>query len=192
MSINSRIVTYTTLFTIVIGFLYLGFSSVGNIKSTKLDKKTYYLAKLIEKTNSTTKLTSDLYKTLDNSCKYHKFKLITITDSEGNNEEYYQFEIYYEKIEKLLKKFYSFQKFLSKFENQDFSDKYTKSLEKYNNAIELVIDVTENSLDEIDEDSESKYIIENYQLYKAQLGYNASNANNLFFQARDSLKNNSK
>lgn len=192
MNINARITTYTCLFIIVIGFLFLGFSSVANIKSTKLDKKTYYLANVIEKTDFLIVSSAELYKILEKSSVINSDTIITITDSEGTIEEVYQEDIYYEKIEKLLKQFQSFQRFLMKFEKQKFADNYADSLEKYNTTIEKLIDICESCLSELEETHENKPIVENYQIYLNELGYKASTINKNLCKARDSLKKNKK
>lgn len=104
MSPTAKITTYACFFGIIILFLFLGYSSINNIKSVKLDPETYYIAKFIDKGKELSDLSEKIYIIIKKKHKTNPNITVTIKDSKGELEEFTQLEIVCNEIEKNFEK----------------------------------------------------------------------------------------
>lgn len=188
MSPTAKITTYACFFGIIILFLYLGYASIGNIKSVKLDPETFYLAKLIDNGQELCSLSEHTYKTLQKKANTNPNIPVTIKDSDGELEEYTQLEIVSEELERKLRKAKQLQRFIDKFEEQEFADKYEKAISKFNEASEIMIWVCEEALDDMNNDELSTQLVPRFNEFKIKLGQDGSKIKDYIQKANSNLK----
>lgn len=174
---------------IILMFLGLGFSSIAKIKSTKLDPKVYYTAKLIDNGTSLISDSEDLYNFIIKSTGMNPNKVIIIEDKSGNKIELTQQELIYEKITNLLKKIKSEKQLMKKIKSNDELDNLYKATEYYYQAFEIINETCEDILYNLDEIDCSIVLIPNKNEYLEALGKNANNIKMLIQKARKSLHN---
>ncbi|MGD9580565.1 MAG: hypothetical protein AB7V50_04275 [Vampirovibrionia bacterium] len=188
MSAKSTITTYSCFFGIIILFLYLGYSSIANIKSTKLDPETYYVAKFINKTSEINQLAEELYKIVDKKHNINPNIVITITNHSGEKEELTQYDIIYNEIEKKQHKNNSLIHFLEKFKNQEFSSNYDKAIKYYEEATTINDSAFNETLNIIEDNDYSPFLIPEYKNITNKLGPDANKVKYCTKQATNNLK----
>lgn len=188
MSPNAKVVTYTTFFTIVILFLFLGYSSIANIKSAKLDPRTFYLSELIENGQEISILAEKLYKMIDNYSIKKNTTPVLIKDEEGNSEQISQSDILYYEIDKILSKTTKKRAFIDRFNKQEFSDAYKKSVDYYYKASGIIINICEEALSELEENEETLQALPRHMYYKKQLGNNGETIKHYIGRGQSCLK----
>ncbi|MEW5819451.1 MAG: hypothetical protein AB1782_04615 [Cyanobacteriota bacterium] len=188
MSTQGKIVTYTCFFSIIILFLYLGYSSISNIKPAKVDPETLHLARLIDSGKQINILALQLYETIDKSKDKNPYKIVNIKDSKGNIEELTHQDIVYNQIDKIQRLTEGKRVLIERFEDKEFSNKYKDAVIIYYKAADTVIDVCEDILNELDENELSSQLLPDYANYNIKLGNNGSKITNYILKANKSLK----
>lgn len=188
MSPTAKITTYACFFGIIILFLFLGYSSINNIKSVKLDPETYYIAKFIDKGKELSDLSEKIYIIIKKKHKTNPNITVTIKDSKGELEEFTQLEIVCNEIEKKLRKAKQLNRFTNKFEQQEFSDKYQKAISYYNEATEIVVSVCEEAIEEMEAEEFSTQLIPGFSKFQSKLGKDGSKIKYYIKRANNSLK----
>lgn len=188
MSPTAKITTYACFFGIIILFLFLGYSSINNIKSTKLDPETYYLAKFINNGKELSNLSEEIFLTLKKKEKTNPNITITIENDNGEQEELSQLDIVYDEIEKKLRKGEQLLRFIEKFEEQDFAHKYKKAISYYTQGADIIIWVCEEALNDMNDAKLSTHLVPRFSEFKTKLGEDGSKVKYYFHRANDNLK----
>ena len=188
MSPTSKITTYACFFGIMILFLFLGYSSINNIKSTKLDPETYYLAKFIDNGKELSNLSEQIFLILKKKEKANPNTPIIIEELGEETEELTQLEVVYEEIEKKLRKGLQLKGFIDKFEEQDFANKYEKAISYYDQATDIAIWVCEETLNDMNDEDLSTRLVPRFSEFKIKLGENGSKVKYYITRANNSLK----
>ena len=175
MSLNARFTTYICFFAIVILFLFLGYSSVSNIRSAKLDPETYYISCLIKCGDNLNLLADRLSDVIKKSKSMSPYKVVKITSKDEQIEELTQIEVIYDEVNKLSLKIGHQNIFLEKAQEKEFADKYSQALQYYIKALETMTYVADEIIYDIDETDLTTSIIPRASEFELKLGNNAQN-----------------
>lgn len=187
MSVNAKVATYTCLFIIVLIFLALGFGSVNNVKSAKLNPKVFYTAQLVDCGSTLVVLSDRLYELLSKSCNLNPDSVVSIENDNGEVEKVTQSELVYQEIKKISSKVTKQQILLDKLSEKEGYTEFLKSIDYYYKATDVLNTTSEAILEDFKEEDNSKCLIPRYKEFIEILGNRNSRVKYYVNQARKYL-----